>query len=856
MLALMAVAWVFLPSIARSAGDPPAEMQFFEKNIRPILAANCFECHGDKKQKGGLRLDNAADFQAGGNSGAVVAPGKLEQSLLIEAIRHTDPDFAMPPEKKLSGKEIGLLEKWVQAGAVWPQFAAPQPAGDGAKFSEEERKYWAFQPLSKPAPPQAAGARAWVRNEVDAFIAEKHTQANLTAAAEADRHELVRRVYFDLHGLPPTAEQAAEFVNDRDPGAYEKLLDRLLASPRYGERWAQHWLDLVRFSESDGYNQDAFRPAAWPYRDWVIQSFNADMPYDQFVKYQLAGDELAPGNVDDLVATSFLRNGIYEYNLRDIRGQWDAILNDTADVVGEAFLGLSFSCARCHNHKFDPILQTDYYRLRAFFEPMLWRTDLKLANAAQLAEHAKQQAGWEAATREIRAQIDAMVRGKIEAAVERDRKRFPEDIQLMVRKPDAERTALERQYAMMAERMPAFVRGQSESGAIKNLKTEAEKKRFAALQDELAKFDHLKPPPLLEAFVATDAGPEAPPTQMKGRRGEQEVQPGFLAILHAGQPEIHPLPHSTGRRTALAHWITRPDNPLSTRVIANRIWQYHFGRGIAGTANDLGRLGEKPTHPELLDWLARRFVASGWSFKQLHRLIMTSATYRQTARRPVSDLAAKVDPTNTLLWRFSPLRLDAEQVRDAMLLASGEVDLKAGGPSEDANSSPRRTIYTIKKRNSPDELLRSLDAPAGFSSSSERQRTTTATQALLMLNGDWPRERARRLAAAVHSPEEAWQRVFGRKPSPGDLARASQFLDRLATDEYAVDLLATGGAVLPDEFKPDSPQERLEYTGLEREGEDFSVEAIVQVESYAPDSSVRTIASRWNGGRNAVESCG
>jgi hypothetical protein len=836
------------------AGGRAAEASdFFEKQVQPILRERCYECHSHEanKVKGGLTLDSRSGWEKGGDTGPAIVPGKPDESLLVKAIAYGDPDLQMPPKKKLGDTEIAVLTDWVKRGAPDPRVLTARKGTD----LEEGRKHWAFQPLAKTTPP-ALPKKGWGRNAIDGFVAAKLSEAGLTPAAEADRSELVRRVYFDLVGLPPTPEEARAFVQSKDPHAYEKLLDTLLASPRYGERWAQHWLDLVRFAESDGYNQDAFRPGAWPYRDWVIKSLNADMPYDRFVQYQLAGDELAPGDLTIQPATSFLRNTIYEYNLRDVRGQWDAILNDITDVAGEAFLGLSFSCARCHNHKFDPILQTDYFSLRAFFEPLLWRTDLTLADQKARAEYAIRQAAWEGATKEVRAQIYEMVGKKIEDAVATDRKRFPDDIQAMVKTPLENRGPLERQLAMMAERMPAYIKEDAESKAIKYLKTDADKKRYAALQEELKKFDHLKPKPLVEAFVATDVGPASPPTQVKSRRGELEVQPAFLTVLHAGAPEIRPLPNSTGRRTALAQWITRADNPLATRVIVNRVWQYHFGRGLAGNPSDFGNLGEKPTHPELLDWLAGQFVADGWSFKKLHKLILQSATYRQTARRPMPAAAAKLDPANKLWWRFSPQRLDAEQVRDAMLVVSGELDLAMGGMSGDANSSLRRTIYTTKKRNSPNDLLRSFDAPAGFLSSSERQRTTTPSQALLLLNGDWPLERARKVAARVDSVPDAWQRILGRPPTAAEAAQAEAFLGRMTRDEFAMDVAATGTNVVAGRFRPDSLRERLQVNRNDREGEDFSVEAVVTVENYAAGEGFRTIVSRWNGGRSAVESCG
>ncbi|HRE81451.1 MAG TPA: PSD1 and planctomycete cytochrome C domain-containing protein, partial [Opitutaceae bacterium] len=678
--------------------DEAAARHFFESEIRPILVNRCQECHGAEKVKGGLRLDTFHGFDEGGDSGPAVVRGNLEESMLIQAIRYQDPDFQMPPKKQLPASEVALLEKWVAMGAPWPDSGPVRADSDEPRFSEKDRSHWSFQPVTDPKPPAVTKDYAtWAKSPIDAFVLAKQAEQKLSPATAADRHELVRRAYFDLHGLPPTEAETRAFVEDRAPDAYSRLLDRLLASPRYGERWAQHWLDLVRYAESDGYRQDAFRPSAWPYRDWVIKSLNRDMPYNEFVRLQLAGDEIDPKNPDILVATSYLRNGIYEYNLRDVRGQLDTIMTDITDVTGEVFLGLSFSCARCHNHKFDPILQSDYFSLRSFFEPVLWRTDLKLATDAEVAAHAEKQAAWEKATADVRARINALVGAHVEKAVQVDRDRYPDDIKAMMAKPMSELDPLEKQLVTIANRKPEEVR---ELSPLRYLKTPEEKQAYQDLLTELKTFDSLKPEPLLDALVATDVSAQAPATIMKTRRGEQKIDPSFLTVLNPDAPDIQARADSTGRRTALANWITRADNPLSTRVIVNRVWQYHFGRGIAATANDFGNLGEVPTHPELLDWLTSRFIEGGWSLKKLHKLIMLSATYQQTSRRPPTDDIAKIDPTNRYLWRFTPPRLDAEQVRDSILMASGELDLKEGGPSTDAMTGRRRSIYTIKKRNS------------------------------------------------------------------------------------------------------------------------------------------------------------
>ncbi|MCB1211251.1 MAG: DUF1549 domain-containing protein, partial [Verrucomicrobiales bacterium] len=842
-------------AVCHGADDAEREAaRFFEKDVRPILVNRCYECHSKTKQKGGLRVDHVGYLKTGGDTGPALIPGAPEKSPMIEAIHYTDEDFQMPPKNnggKIPDAEIATLEKWIKMGAPWPEDAAHKVVVTEGGFTEEQRGYWFFQPVAKVQPP--AIKSDWVRNDIDRFIMQKLKENGLDHAAEADRHELVRRVYFDLHGLPPTREEIDDFVNDKDPKAYEKLVDKLLASPRYGERWAQHWLDLTRYAESDGYNADAYRPNVWPYRDYVIKSLNDDKPYDQFVREQIAGDEIAPNDPDVLIATCFLRNPVYEWNQRDVRGQWDIIVTDMTDTTGELFMGLSMGCAHCHNHKFDPILQKDYYRLRAFFTPVQWRDDLKLATPDEKKAFDEQQKKWETATAEIRAKMDALTAPILEPKVERALTRFTEDLQGMVRKTPDQRTALERQLAGLCERQMEHERRTFDP--MKSLRKDEDKAAYQALAEELKKFDSLKPKPLLDAFVATDAGPKGPSNPLKTRKGEQEIAPGFLTLLEPKEPEIKPTGNSTGRRTVLANWLTRPDNQLSTRVIVNRLWQYHFGRGIVATASDFGKLGEVPSHPELLDWLTNRFVAGGWHFKPIHRDIMLSAAYRQTARREPSAAAAKTDPSNRLLWRFNPRRLDAEQIRDALLAASGELTMTAGGPAEDGNGT-RRSIYTMKKRNNQNELLRALDAPSGFASTAERQSTTTPTQALQLINGDWLLARARKLAARVNSIDDVWLAVLGRPPDATEKASAESFLRKRAGDAMPSDTKTTTETTESFGFKENTPQERLLIQTSEKEGDEFTIEAIATLNTIDVNASVRTIASRWSLGKDSIEAFG
>ena len=863
-----------LPSLPGSAGaaEAPAA-EFFEKRIRPILTENCFKCHshsGDKI-KGGLVVDSLEGLLTGGDTGPAIVPGEPDKSLLIGAVSYADEDLQMPPKgKKLSDEQIATLTEWVKMGAPWPdpggKKTASRPKG---RITDEDRQWWAFQPLSKPAVPQVEDG-GWSRNELDHFVFHKQAAAGLKPAPPAAPHQLVRRLYFNLTGLPPTPAEADAFAAEhaRDAqAAVGHLIDRLLASPRYGERWARHWLDLVRYAESDGFRIDDYRPHAWRYRDYVIQAFNHDKPYDRFVAEQIAGDEIAPDDLDARVATGFLRHWLYEYNNRDAVSQWANILNDLTDVTADVFMGMGLQCARCHDHKFDPILQKDYYRLQAFFAPLLPRDDLKVATPEQEAAFQEKLATWEEQTAELRQQIATLEAPHREKAAQEAIAKFPPETQALIRKPAAERTPLEHQIAELAYRQVTY-----EFDRLINKMRGPDKEKLVALYKQLSAFDKIKPEPLPEALAATDVGPAAPPVLMPKRKDE-EIAPGFLSVLDEKPALIQAsLKQSTGRRTALARWLTDPENPLTTRVIVNRVWQYHFGRGLAAFSSDFGKLGEPPSHPELLDWLARWFVENGWSFKKLHRLILTSATYQQSTHNPQVAVAGAanpqvVDPENRLLWRASTRRLDAEQIRDAILSATGELDLTAGGPSTDA-TKPRRTIYTKVIRNTRDPLLEVFDVPEGFSSMSQRNVTTTPTQSLHMINSPWSLQRARdfgkRLAKEAPSSDpgaavdHAYRLAFARAPQGREREAAIKFLQEQmelpagkVSETKNVPFVSDkmpfrdGRAAL---IAPGLAQDRLtvaDHPAFPRA--DFTVEAFIVLKSLYETGEVRTIASHWDG---------
>src|SRR5688572_14903457 len=463
-----------------AASLPQQGERLFKSTIQPIFAEHCHKCHSHDadKIKGGLVVDSLSGLLTGGDSGPAIVPGEPEKSLLIKAIRYTDEELQMPPKgKKLSEEQVRALTEWVKLGASWPG-SETNSARVRGRITDEDRKWWSFQPLRKSFWTGTAPDAGWVRNDIDRFIWQKLEAEGLKPSPEASRQTLIRRVSFDLTGLPPTPSEVAEFITDSSSDAYEKVVDRLLSSPRYGERWARHWLDLVRYADSDGYRIDDYRPHAWRYRDYVIAAFNNDKPYDQFVKEQLAGDELWPGKPEAMVATSFLRHWIYEYNNRDVKGQWNTILNDLTDTTGDLFLGLGIQCARCHDHKFDPILQKDYYRLQAFFAPIQWRENVPAATAEEQAEYQRQLAIWEAATADVRRQIAEIEDPIRQSTMRTTRVKFTDDLLEMLAKPPAERTPYEAQLAYLVDFQVTDGEGKADIGVkLKGEKKEQWQKR-------------------------------------------------------------------------------------------------------------------------------------------------------------------------------------------------------------------------------------------------------------------------------------------------------------------------------------------------------------------------------------------
>lgn len=788
LLAIVVAAICSTPIAARAEADGG---KYFEQHVRPLLAGKCVKCHGPDKQEGGLRLDSLEAMLEGGDSGPALVPGEVAESLLVEAIRYES--FEMPPTAPLPDAEVAHFVDWIAAGAVWPDTGEAVREVSGV-ISEADRQWWAFRPLTKPEVP-AHEEDHWSRTEIDRFIYSRMAEQEIVPAPQASRERLVRRVYYDLLGLPPTPEEIAAFVNNDSPDAWEQLVDTLLEDDRYGEHWGRYWLDLVRYAESDGWNQDAYRPDIWRYRDYVVESFNEDKPYPQFVREQLAGDEIPDRDPESIVATGYLRLGIYEYNQRDAKSLWNDSMNEITDVTADVFIGMGMACARCHDHKFDPILQQDYFKLRAFFEPLIWRDDVPMATPQQIAEYEAKHAEWLAASADIQAQIDAVLKPYYDRKWDSTVDKFPLDIQACFHKPVEERTSWEHQMAYLIGRQFEEEGG----GPLKSMKKE-DKERYEELKKQLAEFDHLKPAPLPSLMTVADFPGTLSPTLIPDVPDQEPVPPGFLTVLNEVvdpvEPAAVPQLSTSGRRTALAEWIGKPDNPLTTRVIVNRIWQQHFGQGIVPTASDFGHLGLPPTHPELLDWLTVTFVEEGWSLKKLHKRILMSAAWQQSSLHPLAVANQEKDPAETLLWRFPVKRLNAEQIRDAMLMASGELEQKLGGPSIDG-TVPRRSLYVKFFRNNPDTFLQLFDVANGLKSVAERNRTTTPIQSLMMLNGEWTLARAEKMAERLknmnaETPEETLANAFrlswGRDPKPSEIEQSLQFVGTPLSDDRWVDL--------------------------------------------------------------------
>jgi len=674
----------FLPAVVHAAPptDPQA-IEFFEKHVRPLLVSKCQSCHGPKRQQGGLRLDTRAGLLKGSDNGAVVVLGQPEKSRLIKAIRY-EGDVQMPPKGKLPEEAIAHLTEWVKMGAPWPE--EPVKTEElSPSAAEARRRHWAFQPVKKPCPP-AVKKSAWVKTPIDAFVLARLEAQGLSPAPAADRRTLIRRLTLDLHGLPPTPEEIAAFEADHSPDAYARLVDRLLASPRYGERWGRHWLDVARYADSKGYvfTEERRYPFAYTYRDYVIRAFNEDLPYDQFILQQLAADQLPLGeDKRPLAALGFLTLGRrFLNNIHDI-------IDDRIDVTMRGLQALTVGCARCHDHKFDPIPQKDYYSLYGVFASSVEPKDLPLiAKPEQTAELA-------AFEKEL---------AKRKAAVEKYREQHKNEIAKGNRK---------------------FRDGLRE------------------LQKKVEQWLATAPSSPPRAMVLVDkATPETPYVFLRGNPNNRgpEVPRQFLEVIAGDKRQ--PFRQGSGR-LELASAIADRNNPLTARVLVNRVWLHHFGAGLVRTPSDFGLRGEPPTHPELLDWLAATFMDNGWSIKKLHRLILLSNTYQQASN--CDPRLLEIDPDNRLLARMNRRRLDFEAMRDSLLFVAGRLDTTMGGRAVELTTQPfstRRTVYGFIDRQNLPGLFRTFDFASPDASSPQRYTTTVPQQALFLMNSPFVIEQA------------------------------------------------------------------------------------------------------------------
>jgi hypothetical protein len=686
---------------------------------------------------------------------------------------------------------MALLLRIYLTALLFAGIAHPAVAADDDTITQRRKDHWAWKRPVRPPLPTSKNP-AWVRNPVDAFILSKLEAAGLAPAPQATRDQLLRRVTLDLTGLPPTLGEIDEFLADKSATAWERVIDRLLASPHYGERWGRHWLDVARYADSNGFEFDEPRPDAWRYRDYVIAAFNADKPYDRFIDEQLAGDELFPGQAEALIATGFNVLGPDMTDASDQAKRRQDTLDDMTDTVGLVFLGMTLGCARCHDHKFEPILQTDYYRLQAFFTPASFRRDLPIASPRERSAHesaARQYAVLVKPIQEAVSRLEAPYRQRL---YEKRLATLADEARAAHQTPTDKRTAAQKALVEKTDRLLVVT-----PQAVVEAMTPEERRRHDDNLKQLRKFDDRRPAPLPVAMGLRDATGEPAKTFVleRGEFGQygEEVEPGFPSILSLDQQaqpaRIAPLrSKSSGRRAALAHWIADKDNPLTARILVNRLWHYHFGRGLVGTPSDFGVRGERPTHPELLDWLATEFVASGWSIKHMHRLILDSAVYRQSSKSDQRSAKEK-DPDNRLLSRFPIRRLDAEAIRDSLLAVSGRLNPRMGGPGTPVGD--RRSVYVQVRRNLRDPFLLTFDLPDSTLSCPKRERSTTAPQALALLNADEVLKSARALAALLEREpgteariDAAYRRVLGRHPTAEEMGDAREFLAHSPLSEF------------------------------------------------------------------------
>lgn len=883
-----------LPEVARSADDTeqklsPTALDFFEKSVRPILVQHCYECHAADEDNGGLLLDSREGVLKGGDNGAAVVAGKPDESLMIEAIRYRNRDLQMPPMNRLKDSEIATLVKWVEMGVPDPRVSTKQEAGESTAMSlEEGRDFWSFRPVANPEVPTVANS-PWVKTPLDSFVLVKLEEKSLKPAPQADRRTLIRRVTQNLIGLPPTPEEIDTFVNDESEDAFSKVVERLLDSPQYGVRWGRHWLDVARYADSNGLDENLAFGNAWRYRDYVVDSFNDDKPFNRFLIEQIAGDLLPDSNLETRIATGYLVLGAKVLAEPDKEKLTMDTVDEQLDALGKAFMGMTLGCVRCHDHKFDPIDQADYYSLAAIFKSTQTFGDTKTGVITHWREHSFATDAEQEELKKVEAQIaekkkaastfksQAVVKLRGEArskateylvacasfdsrmaltdvaAIAEPLKLHPRilhhcRLHLDYHKDDSffgkwhelagsnEAAAeIEAHYRpQFEEAEAAFAEARKQDAKVKTLDDKRLELARAALYDHSG-FLAVPPKPefafdketlaeyyrlMEEARVFESNAPDVPsamsvsdgnilttlPIHIRGshRNFGDPVSREFPRVMRTSS--VRPiLSTKQSGRLELARWLASTQHPLTARVYVNRVWRWHFGVGLVKSTDNFGILGDRPTHPELLDWLARRFMESGWSTKELHRLILTSNTWQMASTHPDETAGDKADPENSLLWKFRLQRLDAEQIRDALLAVSGRLDTSLGGKTVPLRNrqfvfnhtsvdhtkydSLRRALYLPVIRNNVYTLFEQFDFPDPTMPTGSRNSTVVAPQALLMMNSDLVMDSgdsfARSLAAGgSDNPARvalAYERAFGRQPTTLEQDRALAFIEDMAS---------------------------------------------------------------------------
>jgi hypothetical protein len=793
VVACLALLLAASPALGQS-GTADAET-FFELKIRPVLTKTCAQCHAGKEVKGGLRMDGREALLKGGKNGPALVPGDLDRSLLIQALRRTHKSVKMPPDKKLPDEQVADFETWVKQGAVWPQAAAVErPTGP---------KHWAFQPVKRLDPPIDSTHAS--ENEIDRFILSKLRAEGLKQVGLADKRTLIRRATFDLIGLPPTPAEVEAFLADDAPDAFRKVVDRLLASPRYGERWGRHWMDVARYADTAGDNADYPLPEIRLYRDYIIDSFNADKPYDRFVQEQLAGDILAKQNPKENYAEQVIATGFFALSRRYATAPyelWHLTLEDTIETTGSAFLGLTLRCARCHDHKFDPTTTRDYYGLYAIFAgttfPYGGSEEMPTKGFAR--EHFVPLLPPGQAAPKLEA-----YRHKIkELEIDLSRLETEDSLARFVTSLNQKIDALQRQVESRARQDQDAEDLKAQQAELAHLRDQTRKQLLDKLngkRSELRMFARPGlPPDLPGAYAVSEGRSIEVHIHLKGDPDNpgpvaQRSVPEYLA----GTSPIS-FPEDGSGRLQLAQWLTRPEHPLTGRVIVNRVWQYHFGRGIVGTPSNFGVRGEAPTHPELLDWLTSQFIKDGWSIKALHRRIMLSRTYQLAATDNPENAAQ--DPDNRMHWRFNRRRLDAEALRDSLLSVSGNMNLTRPGPQpfppisqwgwtqhnpfKEVYPSNHRTVYLMTQRIQRHPYLALFDGPDTNHSTEQRTSSTVPLQALYLLNNEFVKARAEGLARTLLAKssedgkriELAFALAWSRPPQSAEVDKGLAYLQR------------------------------------------------------------------------------